>query len=103
MTLILVRYLIEKKLKQNFPKIKLKIDKLIVEDKNVITAGGVSSYIDLCLYLTRKFISKEVSHHCANYLGVDTERTSQKHYKNLIIIPSDHDDIKKVLQYLKKL
>ena len=95
-------WVIEKKLKQDFPKIKLKIDKLIVQDGNIITAGGVSAYIDLCLYVTRKFISKEVSYVCANYLGVDAGRVSQKHYKNLAIIPSENDDIQKVLQYLKK-
>jgi len=54
-------WVIEKKLKQDFPKIKLKIDKLIVQDGNIITAGGISAYTDLCLYVTRKFISKEVS------------------------------------------
>ncbi len=95
-------WVIEKKLKQDFPKIKLEIDKLIVQDGNIITAGGLSAYIDLCLYVTRKFISKEVSYICANYLGVDAGRVSQKHYKNLSIIPSEDDDISKVLQYLKK-
>jgi transcriptional regulator GlxA family with amidase domain len=95
-------WIIEKKLKQDFPKVKLDIDKLIVEDGNIITAGGVSAYIDLCLYITRKFISKEVSYICANYLGVDAGRTSQQHYKNLTLIPSKNDDIQKVLQYLKQ-
>jgi len=94
-------WVIEKKLKQDFPKIKLEIDKLIVEDGNIITAGGVSAYIDLCLYVTRKFISKEVSYTCANYLGVDAGRVSQQHYKNLTMIPSENDDIQKILQYLK--
>lgn len=95
-------WVIEKKLKQDFPKVKLEINKLIVEDGNIITAGGVSAYIDLCLYITRKFISKEVSYICANYLGVDAGRTSQQHYKNLTLIPSDNSDIQKVLQYLKQ-
>jgi len=95
-------WVIEKKLKKDFPKIKLMIDKLIVEDGNIITAGGVSAYIDLSLYITRKFISKEVSYICANYLGVDAGRTSQKHYKNLAILPSDNENIQKVLTYLKE-
>lgn len=95
-------WVIEKKLKQDFPKVKLEIDKLIVEDGNVITAGGVSAYIDLCLYITRKFISKEVSYICANYLGVDAGRVSQKHYKNLTIILSENNDIQKVIQYIKQ-
>jgi transcriptional regulator GlxA family with amidase domain len=95
-------WVIEKKLKQDFPKIKLMIDKLIVEDGNIITAGGVSAYIDLALYITRKFISKEVSYLCANYLGVDAGRTSQKHYKNLTILPSNNENIQKVLEHLKE-
>lgn len=95
-------WVIEKKLKKDFPKVKLEVDKLIVEDGNIITAGGVSAYMDLCLYITRKFISKEVSYICANYLGVDAGRTSQQHYKNLTLIPSDNSDIQTILQYLKQ-
>jgi len=95
-------WVIEKKIKQDFPKIKLEIDKLIVEDENIITVGGVSAYIDLCLYVTKKFISKEVSYICANYLGVDAGRVSQQHYKNLTLIPSENNEITKVLQYLKR-
>lgn len=95
-------WIIEKKLKNDFPTVKLKIDKLIVEDGNIITAGGVSAYIDLCLYIIRKLISKKVSYTCANYLGVDAGRVSQQHYKNLTMIPSENNEIQKVLEYLKR-
>ena len=94
-------WVIEEKLKADFPNIRLDIDKLIVEDENIITAGGVSAYIDFCLYCTRKFISNEVAYICANYLGIDAGRVSQKHYKNLSTISVNNDtDIQLLVAWL---
>lgn len=76
-------WILEEKMEKEFPLIKLDVDKIIIEDQNIITAGGVSAYIDLSLYLIRKYFSIETAYQCANYLVVDAGRTSQKHYKNL--------------------
>lgn len=94
-------WVIEEKLKKDFPLIKLDINKLIVEDDNIITAGGVSAYIDFCLHCTRKLISTEVAYVCANYLGVDAGRVSQQHYKNLATIFVNNDkDIQILIQWI---
>ncbi|PIP11236.1 MAG: transcriptional regulator [Sulfurimonas sp. CG08_land_8_20_14_0_20_36_33] len=96
-------WVIEQKLKQDYPKIKLEIDQIVIDDDNVITAGGVTAYIDLCLYIVRKFISIEIAYVCANYLGVDAGRSSQQHYKNLSNIATHNDkDIELLNVWLKK-
>jgi transcriptional regulator GlxA family with amidase domain len=96
-------WVIEQKLKQDYPSIHLEIDQIVIEDTNIITAGGVSAYIDLCLYIVRKFISIEVAYVCANYLGVDAGRSSQQHYKNLSNIAAHNDkDIEFLLSWLQK-
>ena len=95
-------WIIEQKLRHDYPLIKLEIDKIIVEDGNIITAGGVSAYIDLCLYCVRKFISIEIAYVCANYLGVDAGRTSQQHYKNLCTIASHNDkDVQILIEWIR--
>lgn len=83
---------VESKLRSEFPEVDLHIDKIIIEDDNIITSGGVSTYVDLCLYIIRKFISIDAAYKCANYLVVDSGRTSQKPYKDLTIVAS-HNDI----------
>ncbi len=94
-------WVIAEKLKKDFPLIKLDIDKLIIEEENIITAGGVSAYIDFCLYCTRKFISNDVAYICANYLGVDAGRVSQQHYKDLSIVPVNNDqDIQLLIEWI---
>jgi transcriptional regulator GlxA family with amidase domain len=96
-------WVIEHKLKKDYPRVNLKINQIVVEDDNIITAGGVTAYIDLCLYIVRKFISIEIAYVCANYLGVDAGRTSQQHYKILSNIASHNDkEIKSLINWIQK-
>jgi len=84
-------WIIEKDIIDKFPLVCLDVDKIIIEDQNIITSGGVSAYLDLSLYLIRKYFSISVAYQCANYLVVDAGRTSQKHYKNLAKVNTELD------------
>lgn len=96
-------WIIEQKFRADYPKVKLQIDRLVVEDENIITAGGVTAYIDLSLYIVRKFMNVEIAYMCANYLGVDAGRTSQQHYKNLSSVAAYNDkQIEKLIEWLKE-
>lgn len=96
-------WLIESKIKHDFPKVNLDVHKLIIEDENIITAGGASAYIYLCLYIVRKFISSQAAYTCANYLGVDAGKKSQQHYKDLTQIATENDrDIELIVAWLKE-
>lgn len=96
-------WIIEKNIIDEFPLILLDVDKIIIEDENIITAGGVSAYLDLSLYLIRKYFSISVAYECANFLVVDAGRTSQKHYKNLASLSTElSPDIKNLLAWIKK-
>ncbi len=94
-------WIVEEKIEKEFPLIKLDVDKIIIEDQNIITAGGVSAYIDLSLYLIRKYFSIETAYQCANFLVVDAGRTSQKHYKNLASVSTGLEtDLKDLLTWI---
>ena len=96
-------WVIEQKMKHEYPLVKLDVNRLIVQDENIITAGGSSAYIHLCLYVTRKYFSVEVAYKCANLLGVDPGKTSQQHYKNLSILPTHSDvDIQKLVECIDR-
>ncbi len=95
-------WIIEQNILDNFPLVLLDVDKIVIEDKNIITAGGVSAYLDLSLYLIRKYFSISVAYECANFLVVDAGRTSQKHYKNLANLSTALDpELKGLLTWIK--
>lgn len=92
----------ESKLHAEFPDVDIQIDKIIIEEDNIITSGGANTYVDLCLYIIRKFISIDTAYECANYLVVDSGRSSQKAYKDLTIVASHNDaDINRLIHAIK--
>ncbi|SFV69052.1 Transcriptional regulator, AraC family [hydrothermal vent metagenome] len=93
---------IEQNILDTFPLVLLDIDRIVIEDKNIITAGGISAYLDLSLYLIRKYFSILVAYECANFLVVDAGRTSQKHYKNLASLSTELEpELKELLAWIK--
>lgn len=94
-------WIIESKFLEDFPKVQLDVNKIIIEDKNIITTGGIYTYVDLVLYIIAKFVSIEMAQICANFLVVDASRTSQQHYKDLSLTHYFHDDeLKKLLVWI---
>ncbi len=57
--------------KKSFPKVDLDTDKILIDEGSIITAGGVTAYTDLCLYLIEKFHSNKTATSIANLFVVD--------------------------------
>jgi len=89
--------------KQNFPKVNLQSEKILIEDDNIITTAGVSAYMDLCLYIIEKYNSAKTANDCAKILLIDKKRDSQKSYKINATSPILEDEkIQKSLLWMKK-
>ena len=94
---------VESDFKKKFPKVNLNINKILIDSSTVITAGGGTAYIDLSIYIIKKFISVDIAYTCAKYLLIDTGRVSQEYYKNLSIASiSNDEDINKLLKLMKQ-
>ncbi|MCG8616065.1 MAG: helix-turn-helix domain-containing protein [Desulfobacterales bacterium] len=63
-----------------FPDVTLKKEKMIVDEGDVITAGGVTAYMDLALHLTARFGSPEFAAFLSKILLIDPARRSQAPY-----------------------
>ena len=61
---------------QSFPDIHLDIDKILVNDGDIITAGGLMSWIDLGLELVAQCIQPSVMRQLGQYMVVRPERTT---------------------------
>lgn len=88
---------------KTFPKVNLESDMILVDEGNIITAGGMSASVDLALYLIEKYLSKDTANKCANILLVDRGRDSQRSYKDLTnFMLIEDEEIKKLIVWAKK-
>nr|AYM52578.1 transcriptional regulator [Aetherobacter rufus] len=71
-----------KTLAQRFPSIRVDADKLIVEDGDVITAGGIMAWIDLGLKLVDRLLGSSVMLETARFLLVDPPGREQRYYSS---------------------
>lgn len=65
-----------------FPDVRLKTDKLIVEDGDIITAGGVMAWIDLGLRIIDRFVGPTVMLEVARFFLVDPGGREQRFYSS---------------------
>jgi transcriptional regulator GlxA family with amidase domain len=63
-----------------FPRVDLQPKKMLVDAGEIITAGGVTAYLDLALYLVRRFGSPELAARCSKVMLVDGSRRLQTPY-----------------------
>lgn len=92
----------EELFKKEYPLVNLDIDKILIDEKNIITVGGVNAYLDLCLYIIEKIHSCKTATQLANLMLIDRGRDSQKSYKAFsTILLFDDEDIKNSISYMK--
>ncbi|WP_338864731.1 GlxA family transcriptional regulator [Myxococcus stipitatus] len=74
-----------------YPRVSLKPELLLVDLGDVLTAGGVTAYLDLALHLVSKLASPELAALCAKMLLVEPGRRFQAPYA-VHAAPRDHGD-----------
>jgi transcriptional regulator GlxA family with amidase domain len=69
-------------LAKQFPKVQVNSDKIIINDGDIITAGGLMSWIDLGLELVAQFSQPAIMRQLGKYLIVDTGLREQSYYQS---------------------
>jgi len=67
--------------RERYPDVMLKPEKILIDEGDVICAGGMTAYLDLCLYLVSKFGAADLASMCSKLLLVDSGRRSQTPYQ----------------------
>ena len=67
-------------------------ERLIVDDGDVITSGGATTFTDLALYLVERFGGRKRANPAARVLLIDGARTSQLPYVHIAGEHRNHDD-----------
>ena len=78
-------------LKNQYPEIKLLKDQILVEDNNIITAGGGSAWHDLVLFLIERLSGLEAANQVAKMFLLDRHENPQSSYATSLP-PSHHND-----------
>lgn len=81
-----------------FPEVHLQLNKLLVQDGNLLTAGATTSYINLCLALTEQLAGEQFARQMAKIMLTDPNRTSQVPYMDLSIGQQHNDTLIKQVQ-----
>lgn len=66
--------------RQRFPDVRLHAERILIDEGDVITAGGVTSYLDLCIHLLHRFGSHQLATDIARIFLIDTIRQDQLPY-----------------------
>ncbi|MEL6931140.1 MAG: helix-turn-helix domain-containing protein, partial [Cyanobacteria bacterium J06600_6] len=77
---ITTHWALKDRLAAKFPDINVETDKMVIEDGDIITAGGVTAWIDLGLCLIERFISPGIVLEVARFFLVDPNGREQKVY-----------------------
>ena len=88
---------------RDFPAVKLDINKILINDGDIITAAGLMSWVDLGLELVAQFLHPNVMRQLGKNLIVDTGLREQRYYQSFC--PKlDHGDaaVLKAQHYLQK-
>jgi transcriptional regulator GlxA family with amidase domain len=68
------------KFNERYPKVSLKIERLLINDGDIISAGGLMSWIDLGLEIVAQFTKPHIMRTLGKYLIVDTGKREQRYY-----------------------
>ena len=88
---------------KRFPDVDLDIDRLIIEDSDIVTAGGAMAWTDLGLRMVDRFLGSQVMHDTARTLLIDPSRREQCYYSAFSPVLTHGDAaILKVQHWLQK-
>jgi len=71
---------LEESFKQLYPKISLDLDKILINDGDIITAGGLMSWLDLGLEIVARHFNTPLMRALGKQLVVDTGFREQRYY-----------------------
>jgi transcriptional regulator GlxA family with amidase domain len=74
-----------------FPRVQVLPERMVIDDGDLITAGGLMAWTDLGLALVTRLLGPTIAAETARFLVVDLNRESQRHFSSFA--PSfDHGD-----------
>lgn len=68
--------------RDRFPDVRLDIDKMVIEDGDIITAGGLMAWTDLGMRIVDRLLGPTVMIETGKFLLIDASGREQRHYSS---------------------
>lgn len=68
-----------------YPQVHLQLNKLLVQDGNILTAGATTAFMNLCLALTEQLVGEQFARQIGKIMLTDPNRSSQIPYMDLSV------------------
>ncbi|MCR5883827.1 helix-turn-helix domain-containing protein [Rhizobacter sp. J219] len=68
--------------RERYPSVRLEVDRMVVSDGPIVTAGAAFAHLDLMLYLIARVVDASLAERCARLLVAD-RREAQSRYVSL--------------------
>lgn len=89
-------------LASQFLQVHVQPDRMMVDEGDVITCGGATSFLNLGIYLIERFHSHDMAVRCAKMFLIDMDRPTQRPYADLRVGPPHADEtIRQVQHYIE--
>ncbi|MEI6897477.1 MAG: helix-turn-helix domain-containing protein [Psychromonas sp.] len=85
-----------------FPEVQLNVDKILMNQGDIITAGGMMSWLDLGLEIIAQYTQPSVVHRLGKYLVIDTGKREQRFYRQFNPILNHSDALMLTIQHTLK-
>ncbi|MEI5639776.1 MULTISPECIES: GlxA family transcriptional regulator [unclassified Pseudoalteromonas] len=87
---------------QLYPKVHLSMDKIVIKDNGIFTAGAASANLSLALVLVRELANEKLASKISKLLLIDPNRSSQMPFIDRRLVSEHQDDlIYKVQQWMQ--
>lgn len=67
--------------RRRFPKVELQERHMLVDEGDIVTCGGATSFLNLMIYLIEKYFGHELAVHASKVFLIDMDRPSQLPFK----------------------
>ncbi len=86
-----------------YPDVDIDIDKILIDDADIITAGGLMSWMDLALFILTKYTTPTNTRNLGKYLVLDTGLREQRYYQSFVPnYAHGNDKIVQVQRFIQK-
>ena len=100
--IVTTHWLLEETFRQQFPNVRLNLDAVVIEEADLITAGGIMAWLDLAMRIVRRYYGATLVAQLSKYLLWDSGEREQRYYRRFQP-PKQHGDgaILKLQQWLE--
>jgi len=81
---VTTHWALESLFRQHYPHLQLNTDAILMDEQDIVTAGGMMSWVDLGLDMVERFMSVAVMRQVGKVLVIDTAPREQRFYQQFI-------------------